>query len=99
MTARDYLIKTDINIRIAIENGYDIRLDESEILEKMEGYHQAKLKLLNICIISDLKKDLLAEIKMSCDGTYSDNPNSWDFTETVESVINRINKTLDKYFK
>ena len=56
MTARDYLIKTDLNIRIAIQNGYDIRLDESEILEKMEGYHQAKLKLLNICIISDGKQ-------------------------------------------
>jgi len=47
----------------------------------------------------NLKKDLLSEIKISCDGTYSDNIDSWDFTETAESVINRINKTLDKHYK
>ena len=31
-TPRDYLIRTDKKIYEAVQNGYDIRLEESEIL-------------------------------------------------------------------
>ena len=48
MTAKEWLISTDKDIDQAVSNGYDIRLDEDELLVKMEQYHQAKLKLLCI---------------------------------------------------
>ena len=47
---------------------------------------------------SALKSDLLADIKMSCDGTYSDAIDDWDLVDPAEDVINRINKTVDKHY-
>ena len=48
MTPKEWLISTDKEINQAVSNGYDIRLDEDELLTKMNDYHQAKLKLLGI---------------------------------------------------
>ena len=44
-SAKEFLIRTDKKIREAVNNGYDIRLDESEILKKMEEYANFKLNM------------------------------------------------------
>ena len=61
---------------------------------------EARTKLLILFGVSSsaLKSDLLADIKMSCDGTYSDAIDDWDLVDTAQDVINRINKTVDKHY-
>ena len=43
MTAKEYLLQ-DENIFISVEHGYDIRLEEDEVLIKMEGFAELKAK-------------------------------------------------------
>ena len=47
MTAREFLL-TDPKIEEAVSNGYDIRLKEHEVIEKMELYSLKKQKLNSI---------------------------------------------------
>jgi hypothetical protein len=42
MTAKEFLM-TNPKIAEAVENGYDIRLDENEIIEAMERYYEQRL--------------------------------------------------------
>ena len=49
-TPRDYLIRTDKKIYEAVQNGYDIRLEESEILEKMTAYVKSLLPVVGVCV-------------------------------------------------
>ena len=63
----------------------------------MQEYADQQLILSGVSS-SALKSDLLADIKMSCDGTYSDAIDDWDLVDTAEDVINRINKTVDKHY-
>jgi hypothetical protein len=48
MNARQFLIDTSEKISIAVDNGMDIRMDESEWLQKMEEYADAKVRKLNL---------------------------------------------------
>lgn len=46
MNAKEYLMNTDEKIYEAVINGYDIRLEEAELLAKMELYAEYKLNNL-----------------------------------------------------
>lgn len=46
MNAKEYLMNTDEKIYEAVINGYDIRLEEPELLAKMELYAEYKLNNL-----------------------------------------------------
>lgn len=43
MTPKEFIISNSDKFREAVENGLDIRMDESEIFEWMERYRSAKL--------------------------------------------------------
>ena len=43
MTPKEFIISNSDTFREAVENGLDIRMDESEIFEWMERYRSAKL--------------------------------------------------------
>ena len=45
MSAREFLLQ-DTKINEAVSNGYDIRLDENEVIEKMELYLKFKLPMV-----------------------------------------------------
>lgn len=46
MNAKEFLMNTDEKIYEAVINGYDIRLEETELLAKMELYAEYKLNNL-----------------------------------------------------
>jgi hypothetical protein len=62
MTAKEWLLSTDKEIEESVSNGYDIRLDEYQLLKKMESYHQAKLKLLGTPFFAK-QSEQLSELK------------------------------------
>ena len=43
MTPKEFIISNSAKFAEAVENGYDIRMDEEEIFEWMERYRTAKL--------------------------------------------------------
>lgn len=42
MNAKEFILRHSEKFREAVDNGYDIRMDEEEILEWMERYRSAK---------------------------------------------------------
>lgn len=45
MTAKEFILQISERHAIAVENGYDLRMDESEWLEFMEEYADHKLEM------------------------------------------------------
>ena len=49
MNAREFIIQNSTKFQQAVENGLDIRMEESEILEWMERYRAAAPKTVQLC--------------------------------------------------
>lgn len=49
MNAKQFILSNSPKFREAVENGYDIRMEEEEILEWMERYRSAKMKTVQLC--------------------------------------------------
>jgi flagellar biosynthesis/type III secretory pathway protein FliH len=85
----------------ALNHYIELGFNQDECNGFMHGFHkgaEAKQLILQSVNISELKKDLLADIKISCDGTYSDAIDDWDLVDTAEALMNKINKTIDKHY-
>jgi hypothetical protein len=49
MTAKEFIIQNSPKFSEAVENGYDIRMDEDEILDFMQRFRDAAPKSVQLC--------------------------------------------------
>lgn len=93
MTACLFILKNSEKHREAVDNGYDIRMDEPEILQWMESYHKESSKELVEALSSFVKavknEDIIIHDNIDSDG----------FGSTVNFLYRQAEKALENHLK